>query len=61
MAAALAKVERLAQLPEEMQAKFLKRIAYKEQLRDYYMDLISPQSRSAPPAEESESDESSSH
>ena len=60
MAAALAKVERLAQLPEEMQAKFFTRIAYKEQLRDYYMDLISPQSRSAP-AEESESDESSSH
>eukprot|EP00090_Calanus_glacialis_P017672 TRINITY_DN27452_c0_g1_i1.p1 TRINITY_DN27452_c0_g1~~TRINITY_DN27452_c0_g1_i1.p1 ORF type:complete len:1070 (-),score=344.13 TRINITY_DN27452_c0_g1_i1:73-3246(-) len=58
VAAALAKVERLAQLPEEMQAKFLKRIAYKEQLRDYYLGLISPQSRSAPT--ESESDESSS-
>jgi len=58
VAAALAKVERLAQLPEDMQAKFFQRTLYKDQLRDYYLDLVSPGTRSAPT--ESVSDESSS-
>ena len=37
---ALAKVDRMSQLPEEELAKCFKRKVYKSELRDYYFGLI---------------------
>ena len=37
---ALAKVNRVAGLPEKTIGKFIKRTPYKEELREYYWDLV---------------------